>query len=230
MNAKDVTATSFGLIIAFLLPGLMAVATVAFWNKDVHGMLTTFLTSEANVGLFLLVIMVSLIAGLEISAIRAGIIRITRSSAPSLAHSGFSGLADEARLSAFSAATDQHYRYHQFWGGTALVLPFTYIGLLQTLRGGILSCVALSLAFVIMEAATIFASVDEHRCYVERSKEILKTGGSHGHKRLGQSGSQEGASEESGGQKDSSKEEHSGQEDGSQENGGEEDSSQENGS
>ena len=42
------------------------------------------------------------------------------------------GLADEAKLAAFRAAIDEHFRYHQFWPGMFLILPLVYGGWIKS--------------------------------------------------------------------------------------------------
>ena len=60
---KDVTSTSFGLVIAYLLPGLMALYALSYFSIPVHALFLTFLKAESNVGLFLLVDAVCLLLG-----------------------------------------------------------------------------------------------------------------------------------------------------------------------
>ena len=68
---KDVTVTSFGLVIAYLLPGLSLLYTLGFWFPEIHSLFQAFLTTTSNLGLFLIVVLVSLIVGLIIHGIRA---------------------------------------------------------------------------------------------------------------------------------------------------------------
>ena len=60
---KDVTITSFGLIIAYLLPGFAGLYGLSFWSVHVSLIFSTFSTSASNIGLFLVVILASLIIG-----------------------------------------------------------------------------------------------------------------------------------------------------------------------
>ena len=67
---KDVTVTSFGLVIAYLLPGLIGLYGLVFWSKTFKEMFSTFLTSESNLGLFLIVVLASLAIGLFANGVR----------------------------------------------------------------------------------------------------------------------------------------------------------------
>lgn len=216
MNLKDATSTSFGLVIAFLLPGLVAVGTFALWEDNVRQLLATFLTAESNVGLFLLVLLAALVIGLEISALRSAIVRFTLRSLK-LGPEGFAALADAARLQAFRAATDEHYRYHQCWGGIALVLPVAFVGWLTRIESlSLFSSPVRLVAFALLECVTVFAAINEYRYYVERSNQILE-GGSHGDERVGkgqEGGGQEGSGQEKAGSKKAGSEEASSEEKG----------------
>src|SRR5882757_4441646 len=125
MSAPDVTSTSFGLVIAYLLPGLAGLACLPFWSQRAKSVLDTFTKTESNVGLFLLVVMVGLAIGLMIAALRWVIYELLLCRSYRLRPEDFAHLGvDEKRLEAFTAAVDAHYRYHQFWGGMSVAIPF----------------------------------------------------------------------------------------------------------
>ena len=69
-SMEDVTSTSFGLVIAYLLPGFAAFFAVSFWSPPISDLFSKFLEAESNIGRFLLVIVCSLIAGLEVTIFR----------------------------------------------------------------------------------------------------------------------------------------------------------------
>jgi len=176
---KDVTSTAFGLLIAFLLPGFVGLYTLTFWSPTVRHVFDNFQTAQSTVGLSLLVVLAALAAGLEITALRWVLFESWRSKRSRLKSTDFALLGlDEGRLSAFRAAVDEHYRYHQFWGGMSIVMPFFYFGLQ---RG---SCADLPMAcggwglflFSVVEAVTIVAACEAYRMSVGRAKEIMKGG------------------------------------------------------
>src|SRR5204863_3172409 len=74
---------------------------------------------------FFLLAFGALIIGLQLTLIRWFLFEICFSPAGSLAPSEFAALKDDKILGAFRAAVDEHYRYHQFWGGMAVVFPFS---------------------------------------------------------------------------------------------------------
>src|ERR1044072_4975504 len=120
---KDVTSTSFGLLIAFLLPGVAGLYVLSFWFPTVDEWLRTFLTAQSNAGLFFLVALAALTIGLQVTIIRWLLFEKWFGGADSLGATEFTALRDEQTLAAFRAAVDEHYRYHQFWGGMAVIIP-----------------------------------------------------------------------------------------------------------
>ncbi len=70
---KDVTSTSLGLLIAYLLPGLVALYAFSLWPGPLQSQFQVFLTAESNVGLFLLVILAAIALGLQITWVWYGV-------------------------------------------------------------------------------------------------------------------------------------------------------------
>lgn len=67
---QNLTDTAFGLIIAFFLPGLAGLYALGLWCPSVAVVFETFLTTESNVGLFLLVSGAAVAVGLQITLFR----------------------------------------------------------------------------------------------------------------------------------------------------------------
>jgi hypothetical protein len=183
---KDVTSTSFGLLIAFLLPGLAALYALSLYFDPIKSQLSVFLSAESNVGLFLLVVLTALILGLQVTLIRWFIYEIAieriilrRDKLPKEA---FAALGQSGYLSAFRAATDEYYRYHQFWGGMSIVVPIMYFGF--RLKTTAYSDFAISgwglLSFLVVEVLTLAGALDAYRNYIERARDILHRGEGNG--------------------------------------------------
>jgi hypothetical protein len=82
------------------------------------------------------------------------------------------------RLSAFRAAVDEHYRYHQFWGGMAVTLPVVFLGWIKERwsEGSLWNTLGISALFVLVEALTFAGALDAYEPYSERAKSILEEG------------------------------------------------------
>jgi hypothetical protein len=125
---KDVTSTSFGLLIAFMLPGLTVLFGFAMWSDAGQKLLGTFETAPSSVGLFFLVALAALAIGLLLTPLRALVFEELLARWLPKRLTTWRGLVNEQRLTAFRAATDEFYRYHQFWGSSVFSLPFAVSG------------------------------------------------------------------------------------------------------
>lgn len=172
---KDVTSTSFGLLIAFLLPGLAGLYTISFWAPAVRRVFETFLTTQSNVGLSLLVLLAALTVGLIVTVLRWWIFECGVSRKYRLAPAEFAKLNNDSKLASFRAAVDENYRYHQFWGGMFVVFPFLFIGALKEFWSAMTE-IRVALFFVALVAVEIITGAAAHaafRNYVTRANQIL---------------------------------------------------------
>lgn len=162
-DVKDLTITSFGLIIAYLLPGLVGLYGLSYWFPSLKSTFSTFLTAESNIGLFLIVLMASLVVGMLAHGIRWLVfeeIAGTRSKYR-VDSSLYANLSGERILSAFQTIVDEWYRYHQWWGGFSVVAPIVYFGWItssDTRDFSVGMKAILSIGFVALEAFVIFVA------------------------------------------------------------------------
>jgi hypothetical protein len=171
---KDVTSTSFGLVIAFLLPGFAAFFALSFWSPHVQALFLKFLEAQSNVGSFLLVVVCSLTMGLEMSILRWILFEKWLCKHKKLDLAKFAHLGAEAKLTGFRAAVDEHYRYHQFWGGMAVVIPCIGIGMVNESGGSVPQKLELGIAFLIAEIVTVIAAQSAFHNYIDRAAYILE--------------------------------------------------------
>jgi hypothetical protein len=174
---KDITSTSFGLLIAFFLPGLAGFYGLAFWSPTVKNVFDTFLTAESNVGLFFLVFAGAVIIGLQVTLLRWFLFERLLCKSVHFDPSDFDPLGkDEKKLAAFRSVADEHYRYHQFWGGMFVVIPILFFGWLiqswSTLH--CFSKISSIVGFALVEIVTSYGAVIAFHNYVTRGKQILK--------------------------------------------------------
>ncbi len=178
-DVKDLTSETFGLVIAYLLPGLLGVVSLSQWSDTVKIVLGTFLTENSNINLLLLVIVGALAAGMLMTALRGFVFERLLPSAKPLKPEEFAQLADADKFSAFRAIVDAHYRYHQCWGAMTFALPILYSGWLKNRWDGLKTYQIIigSLFFIIAELAAIWAASDAYSKYVNRARNILKPEG-----------------------------------------------------
>ena len=174
---SDITSTSFGLIIAYFLPGMVGMYTLTFYSKYARTVFSTFLTSESNIGLFLLVCLFALTLGLILTVLRWLVYEkcLCKTKSCSISFKDFKSIGqDEKKLNAFRATVDEHYRYHQFFGSISIVsIPFMY-GLI-TYNNLSKSALAFTVVFLLFfQIALIMAAIDAFNKYVDRSKSIME--------------------------------------------------------
>jgi hypothetical protein len=171
---KDITSTSFGYVIAYILPGMIGLYSLCPISPPVKELFKGFLTTNSSIGLFFIAALVSLAVGLQITALRWLIYELMFCRCRKLTADEFASLGVGSKLDAFRAAVDEHYRYHQFWGGMSIVLPGLYLmadGFLKISpqRNGCFLA-----ASVLVELVTIAAAIVAYNRYITRSKQILK--------------------------------------------------------
>lgn len=88
------------------------------------------MTLESNVGLFFLVGLAALTLGLLVTLFRWVLFEKWICKEVSFKPEDFKNLKGEPNLLAFRAVVDEHYRYHQFWGGMFLVHFILYPSLI----------------------------------------------------------------------------------------------------
>ena len=89
----------------------------------------------------------------------------------------FSKLAAEGRLASFKAVVDEHYRYHQFYGGCAVAVLILYTGWFRyAIDDANLRFVLVSVAFALFELLLIVTGTDAFIRYVERGTIIVNGG------------------------------------------------------
>ena len=118
---------NFGVLIAFLLPGLVTLLGIAPYSATVRSWFGTPATAAPTVGGFLYVTLAAIGLGMTTSVIRWLVLDWLHH------HTGirppewdFSGLQDN--LDGFMALVENHYRYYQFYGNMLVAQVITAIG------------------------------------------------------------------------------------------------------
>lgn len=158
-NMKDVTTTSFGLVIGYLLPGLMGLYSLTFWFNNVKSISQTFLAAKADLGLTLITLAAALVVGLQINAVRFLIYERVLCRAKKMDANQFKALTEDQKLTVFTTFIEENFRYHQFYGSMTVLLPVLQAGLLKYLNSYIAEhpwFILLTTAFTITLASLFF--------------------------------------------------------------------------
>lgn len=165
---NQVTSPAFGLLIAYLIPGFMALAGLSPHSPTVQAWLGTLPNESPSVGGFLYVTIASVAAGLTVSTVRWIILDNihARTGLPS-PDLDFSRLQEN--IDAYHAAVDYHYRYYQFYGGSIVSMLIVTVGHwpLSAAAPGLPPCL-LPLGLLFTLTLFFFASRDTLKKYYER--------------------------------------------------------------
>lgn len=165
---------NFGLVIAYLVPGAVALWGLGYLWPVVRSWFGASVESDPTVGGFLYVTLGSIGAGLLVSAVRWALVdtlyHSTGIAQPSWDFARFPG-----RVGAFEALVENHYRYYQFYANFLVAMTFAYVAALTTSgwkawEGGALAHVAI----VAMAMLLVLASRDALRKYYSRATMVLR--------------------------------------------------------
>lgn len=120
---KDASVTNFGLVIAYLLPGFVALWAVSWFSAPVRSWLGVLPENAPSVGGFLYVTLASIVAGLTVSTVRwIAIDSLHHATGITQPQWDFSRLQEN--VAAFDVLVEIHYRYYQFYGNMLVSLLF----------------------------------------------------------------------------------------------------------
>jgi hypothetical protein len=173
---KELSATSFGYIIGFLLPGLFGLYALGLWLSDVQTLLKPALSTQATVGPSFFLLLSALTMGLLLSAVRFFCFEKLLCRAHKFDKEIFKKLGTGEKLTAFNAVVEQHYRYHQFYGGCAIAALIAFPRWLQSVWSTISSLHGVMLVggFLLLEILMIITARDSFTRYIERGNNIVR--------------------------------------------------------
>jgi hypothetical protein len=164
----EVNGRNFGLLIAYVLPGVVALAAIAQHSGTIRTWFGAPPGPAATVGGFLYVTLASVAAGMAVSVVRWLLLDWLHH------HTGiprpawdFSGL--QKNLAAFQGVVENHYRYYQFYGNMLVAVVIVAVAQLtgDTTTG-------LPLALLVIPAGLLYlASRDALRKYYSRTGALL---------------------------------------------------------
>jgi hypothetical protein len=175
VSVKELTSTSFGYIIAFILPGLLGLYAVALWFAGIDALLKPALSPATTIGPSFFILFCALTLGLLLSAARYWLFERVLCKTYELPTTMFKELRKGDNLVAFTAVVEQHYRYHQFYGGCALAMFILFPRWLSnhwSELGCLKSWVMIAL-FALFQAMVIATARDSFIKYVKRGNEIV---------------------------------------------------------
>lgn len=160
---------SFGLAIAFLLPGFLVVLGTTALSPTIANWLSQEPTPKASLGGFFYIVLCSLAAGLIASAVRWIVIdSLLHRTGLTRPHLDFSRL--QANLQAFELAVQHNYRHYQFYANS-LVALWVFAGCQLTAK--IVWPLAAWVGFAVLQGVLFVTARDCLSRFYERIGEII---------------------------------------------------------
>ena len=168
---KELTASNFGLLVAYLLPGFVGVLGIAVYSSTIRSWVASGSGSGPSVGGFLYLSLASLTAGLVISTIRWAVIDSIHH-ATGVHPPAWDFRRLQERLGAFELLVESHYRYYQFYANMLVAGAVAYMGwrLNQSPR-----LTTTDVAMIALEAVLFAGSRDALRKYYRRGEQLFGT-------------------------------------------------------
>jgi hypothetical protein len=170
----ELSDKNFGVIIAYILPGFVALWGVSCFSATVESWIGASQQGNPTVAGFCYVTLASLAAGLTVSVVRWALV-------DSLHHATgivppawkFAKLDD--RLQGFLTLVENHYRYYQFYANMFIAAGFAY-GARAIAEGSAFWLDGwTSVGFLALEAILFAGSRDTLRKYFSRTQQLLNT-------------------------------------------------------
>jgi hypothetical protein len=170
----EVSATNFGLLIAYLVPGFTALWGTSYFSETIRHWLSGSGGATPTVGGFMYITLASVAAGVTVSTVRWAIIdTIHRWTGLAQPKWDFSRLQDN--VTAYNVLNEIHYKYFLFHSNLNVAIVFLYtarrihLGLLTEPLGWI------DLAFLLLCVILFVGARDNLRKYYERVGQLLGT-------------------------------------------------------
>jgi len=169
---KDVTSTNFGLLIAYVLPGVTALWGVSYFSPNVRAWFGSTPCVSPTVGGFLYVTLAAVAAGVTVSTVRWMVVDTTHH-LTGIPRPRWDFRRFDEKVAAYEMLGEVHYRYYQYHANTLISLVFTYLA-----RRISLGFFSLPLGWIdvgLLMLSVIFAagSRDTYRKYTDRLTMVL---------------------------------------------------------
>jgi hypothetical protein len=156
-SVKDISSTSFGYLIAFVLPGIFGLYALSRWFPELNATLQPILTPTTSIGPSFVFLAVAIGVGVCISGIRyfafeSGIYHERKSPK-------YHGMDADA-LARQKAIVDELYRYHQFYGNCAVAALILFAGWVRGWHHTLWQSIGWSLGFTLLELLLVASACD----------------------------------------------------------------------
>jgi len=165
---------NFGLVIAYILPGFVALWGVSFFSPTIESWIMVSQQGAPTVAGFMYVTLASIGTGLTVSGVRWLIIDSIHH-VTGLVRPAWKFVNLDDKLKGFLTLNEGHYRYYQFYANMFIAVAFTYVAWLVWNGNGLRAAGWANLHFVVLEAVLFANSRDTLAKYYSRVAQLLGT-------------------------------------------------------
>ncbi|MFZ1934476.1 MAG: hypothetical protein WCB27_21325 [Thermoguttaceae bacterium] len=165
---------NFGLVIAYILPGFVALWGVSYFSPTVESWITASQQGAPSVAGFMYVTLASIGTGLTVSGVRWLVID-TIHHLTGLTRPAWKFVNLDDKLQGFLTLNEGHYRYYQFYANMFIAVGFTYAAWLVWNGKGLWAAGWVNLYFVVLETVLFANSRDTLAKYYTRVAQLLGT-------------------------------------------------------
>jgi hypothetical protein len=173
MNTS-LTNENFGLVIAYILPGFVALWGISYFSPTVAGWISASQQSAPSVAGFMYVTLASIGTGLTVSGIRWLVID-TIHHLTGLTRPAWKFVNLDDKLKGFLTLNEGHYRYYQFYANMFIAVAFTYAAWLVSSGKGLRAAGWANMHFIVLEIVLFANSRDTLAKYYSRVAQLLGT-------------------------------------------------------
>ena len=165
---------NFGLMIAYILPGFVALWGVSYFSPTVEGWITASQQGAPSVAGFMYVTLASVGTGLTVSGVRWLVID-TIHHLTGLTRPEWKFVNLDEKLKGFLTLNEGHYRYYQHFANMFVAVAFTYAAWLVSSGRGLRAAGWANLNFALLEIVLFANSRDTLANYYSRVAQLLGT-------------------------------------------------------
>lgn len=176
----DVSNRNFGLLIAYIVPGFVALWAVGLVHPPVADWLSGPIDQGPTIGGVLYVTIGSVALGMLAGAVRWAVID-TVHGLSGLQRPSWSDKELHKRLAAYTWIIENYYRYYQFYGNTLISLAFAYAIWRSTLDDPTPGIGWLDPSFAVIAAILFAGSRSALARYYRRAGDLLDSPSTEGH-------------------------------------------------
>lgn len=171
---KDLTSTTFGYLIGFLLPGVFGLFALSAWFPEVGVILQPVMKADTTVGPSVVFLLIAVGMGLCLNAVRFLLFEKWFCKKHKFPETMFASLTKEGKLTTFKSLVDEHYRFHQFYGCCFVAALIFFGGWLRDHFVRDWRILWVFVGFVVVEIVLGYASADTFEKYVKRGSTLEK--------------------------------------------------------